>query len=462
MAMCILLSTLLRQSTLPLKLYGRQFIDDLVAAVPRVVHLLSLHPRGSESTVRFVALSSCTAILRATAVLATERGPCESYIGALLSLFEDNHASEDSIPSDIRIEAACAIASFIEVKHMPLECCADKISSYSNVLLSILGAAVSSDSLCEVALVALSQLGQIDRIGSAIGSRRSLVSTINKRMTDSSISVRGKAVAVVETVVETYHRSDEVPSLFESNLSLVARATAKAVLKEAEEKLQIGMLNVLVDLLQKQHLDSEHSHIVMATLFTLAMSSVADDVVLTSSVTFLLAESHLIHSRDNLVRVVNFTTSPFAKVRSASLALLKEATFWKPDCVGHLLASSDVLNRFSTIISHGSDSDCCAVTQICKQLLFDENAYLSFCGNVAILNSFVQLATSKHISNRGAYIVTVEILLRLLSFDVYFYFLPFSSVLLPWLVNLANRTSNDAVKESLISAIVGYSTALLN
>lgn len=469
MVLCNVIDQLIRRSDLSMSDYGPQFVDDLSASLPRVVKILALGESESSchSTIRFVTISSCIRIMRRI-VTAASASP---FIDALLILFNDRVATTH-VPSDILIDAACAITSFvlplvtdkkmIAGQQLQQPTIIDKVvdKSNSDALLAILGAAVSTDSLQGIALDALWQLGQISVIGEMMAKRRSLVTAANKHLNDGSADIRKKAIALIGLLVANYS-DDKTPFLFECNLTLISRSLTKASLKEGHPKLRMSMLEVLMQLIKKEGLDFEHSCQIMETFFKIATSTdTEEESAMESALAYLFAASYAAHTVDVLSSIVNFTTSPYAKVRATSLALLKDITFWKPDSATLLLSATSMIESFSLIVTHGSDADCCLVVEISKQIVFETRNHASFCGQSEILAALVRLVTTEPITNRAAYTLAIGVLLDLTSTQLV-RFLPYSNVLLPWLVKLANRTSDEDMKARLISTIVRLSSAIL-
>lgn len=452
MVLCNVIDRLVRRSYLSIWEFGQQFADDLSASVPRVVKILAVEQ--GYSTIRFVTICSCIRIMRRIATMSSKS--IFQFADSLLFLFRGM-----TLPSDILIDAACAIASFVVLDKSGL--LIDKVDENSGALLSLLGAAASTDSLRGVALAALSKLGHIPSIGSLMSRRRGLVRAVSKHLLDDSVFIRKKSVALLRLLIANYGEKNGTPLLFECNLSLISRSMTNSALKEGNQKLQMSMIRGMSELIQKSDLALKYRSHIMETFMEIAVScGISEErCAMESSLAYLRAANEAPRSVGLLSNVIHFTTSPFAEVRATALLFLKDLTFWKPDSATQALSSTNMLQTFSLIIAHGSDSDCCLVTEICKQIVFDAQNHEALCSNSDILASMVCMVTTEPVRNRAAFTIIVDILLELMAKSQIDHFLQFSNVLLPRLVKLANRTSDDFTKERLVSTIVRYSSAIL-
>jgi hypothetical protein len=120
-----------------------------------------------------------------------------------------------------------------------------------------------------------------------------------------------------------------------------------------------------------------------------------------------------------------------------------------------------MLDRFNLIVSLGSELDCSLVIEICQQLIFDPNHHPAICGHHGIMDALVKVATTEPVTNREAYATALGVVLELLATNNCKYFVPFSALLLPAMVKLANRTTNDELKSRLATAIVNFSSTIL-
>jgi hypothetical protein len=452
MVLCHVIDQLLRRSDLPVSDYGQQFVEDLSASLPRVLQTLSYGI--GYSTIRLVTISSCIRIMRRIATALSQ--PIGPFIDSLLILFK---VTSVTVPSDILIDAACAIASFVALdKTGQMN---GKVEEYSGALISILATAASSDFQLEDTLVALSQLARIPALGSVMAKQRGLVIAVNKHLSDNSVDIRTEATTLNIMLISRYGCANETPMLFECNLALIARALTMAALKEVDMKLQLSLIKALSELTQKEDLDIEQADQIKKALFEIASSNdTGDGPAIESALSYLHGASNCVHSVNILYNVVHFTTSQYAKVRVAALELLKDITFWKPDSAVLLLSGTNMLDSFSFIVTHGSDADCCSVTEICEQIVFDNQNHAAFCANAAILPSLVRLLTVEPVTNRVAYTRAVCVVLELMATRLD-HFVQFSKFLLPWLVKVANRTSDEDMKACLVSTIIRFSSAIL-
>jgi hypothetical protein len=246
------------------------------------------------------------------------------------------------------------------------------------------------------------------------------------------------------------------------NLNLIVNALTAAASKESRTKVQVSIISALGDLIERHCLNSEQRSTIMECFLEIAESDSADGPVIASSLSYLQAAGKISESNEILSNIVQFTTSPYAKVRAKSLWLLRDlSSFNANTTTTFLLNKTDMLESFSLIIAYGSNSDCLDVLHICK-LLISTNGHKCFCEYSAILKAFIGLVTMEPCSNRAAYMVGVEIIMELMSKDENLkYFLPFTAIL-PWLVKVANCTSDEVMKARFVSTVVRFSSALLD
>jgi hypothetical protein len=100
--------------------------------------------------------------------------------------------------------------------------------------------------------------------------------------------------------------------------------------------------------------------------------------------------------------------------------------------------------------------------QLCRQIMEEEAGKKCMCRHNLFLHRLVALVVASPVKNRPAYINAVEIILELLASDERLpYFLPMTDVL-PWMVSLANVTSDDPLKHRLVGTILRFAKAKLN
>lgn len=452
MVLCNVINRLLQRSELSMSDYGQHFVEDLTASLPRVLRILAYET--GDSTFRVVTMSSCIRIMTSMATKECQES-IPPLIDSLLILFTG--APLLSVPSDILIDAASAIASLVTLVNDGRM--VEKVKEESGALISILSNELTGTQP-ENALVALSQLGRIPVLCSIMTKRRGLLTALNKLLFNSSVAIREKNIALISMLVSSY--TAETSLFFECNLTLMARALAKAASKETNLKVKMTLVKALGELILKKDLDREHADEIMTILFIMAIScDTPDGPAIDSALSYLRAACNMAQSTEILSNVVHFTTSPFAMVRITALDLLKDITFWKPDSTALLLASTDMLERFCLIVTHGCNADCFSVTEICKQIVFENQYHATFCSNLSILSAFVCFVSTEPAPNRAAYTVAVGVLLDLMATQLN-HFLQFSDLLLPWLVKMANRTSDENLNARFVSTIIRYSSAILD
>lgn len=430
--------------------------NDFAASLPRVLELFA---RGAGySTIRLVTIGNCIRIMLCLSNPYPQTA--DRFIESLLVLFD---CGSLTVPSDILIDASQAIARFVtkSKKLSVLASLEEKIST----MISILGTALSSDDCrqCDEALESLWQFAQISSFAAHMANRRVLVYAAGQHLSSRFSRVRKKAVALVGMLIVNYDVQRGKKLRRESNLELIVNALTRSVLKEAKPKLQKSMLSAMIELLNKKGLDLKIVFHTMSSLLDLAMSvKVTEDVAMEAAVAYLQSAGKFVHSEEVLSNVVDFTTSPFAKVRKLALRMLRDITFWGPNVPQVLLRKTVMLECFAMLLAQGSDKDSLVVLSICKQLLFEKCNEQFFLQSDNMVLSLVRLVTQNLITNRSVYIAAVDLVLGLLDNDDNLpYFLQYIDIL-PWLIKTSNRTTEESMKERLVPIIIRFSAALLH
>jgi hypothetical protein len=462
--------------------YGSPCIQDLAASLPRVLQFMAapmstvdLDELSVVSTMAYKATSNSIRTMRRLITAKNVSLPASSlplFVDALALLLRSSNSaghSKDSLPlpSDILVEAACAlalVANLSKTTPTPPQHPNANISAILDencrVLLSILVAAASTESWRGAAVQALLQLGSVPAFRITMAQRRVLVRIVIQSLNDTAASVRADAIELLGILAWNAPTADGSFQVV-STASLIVNAMARGALKESNVKLQLRMSTMIHDSLQMDGIDREQKYGVLETLFSLAVRSENEELCINAALFYLGGAKDVEYTVDVLKAIVHLATSSFAKVRSTSLRLLKHISFWESGAVRHLLDSTEMLDRLHLTVSLGSDLDCCLVTEICQQLIFDPDHHPAICGHHGIMDALVNVATTEPVTNREAYTTALGVVLELLRSNNCKYFVPFSDLLLPAMVKLANRTTNEEMKSRLATAIVDFSSAIL-
>jgi hypothetical protein len=426
--------------------------DDLMPSLSVLLHIFACWE--GESIIRLVTLASSIRLIRRIGPLLPEAAA--SLVAALLSLLNGN------FPSDIRVDAASAAAAFLDNKNGS-EQVVNIVEKDASVVISILSTAAlaaSNECLGEI-MHGLSCMAGCPTLGSKLARRRCAVLAVVKHLSHQGREVRSKSLDLCHAFLGYHSTTTPVRTVLECNASLIVGALIKAVAVESDSRLQLSQIRILNGLITRDDIPKEKKRNVMAVLYTLVKNEGPDGPTMEAALCYLQSATPMGLTEEVLRTIADFTTSEYAKVRSKALSLLKDISFWHPHASRILLDTTDLLENFSLIISHGSDVDCADAIQACKQLVSDESHHQAFCIDFGFVTALVRLVTTEPVANRPAFIGGIDTIITLMSTDENLqYFLPFVEVL-PWLVTFANRTCDDEIKEMVVSTIIRFSTAIL-
>jgi hypothetical protein len=488
--MAILLSaidTVLRCSDKVLQANMTQLQDDLGTCLPRIVETFACW-RG-ETTIKLVTLSCTIRIMRRVGPFMVLN--LRTFTKSLLRLLDNTSSAQD-----IRIDAACAIASYIgnddstARQHRATTAAATttsihgrghsvalQIEQESAVVVSILSTAImtSEAEYLEDTMLSLLHIIQCPYLFPKLRKRRCAVLALCKQLSNNCKSVRKLALELVWAFLSQSQNSVaasvgsivttvEPHGVIEKNLDSLVAALQKNVVSEANAKLQIYGIRVLSEAIKYNLIDAARTSGVMKALCRIARNVdgiQVDEVIIDASTCYLAAASLAEGCPEILGNIIGFVKSPFANVRKSALQLIKDISFWNPRALAAQMQPSSLLDTFKLIITSGSDGDCTTVMQICRQLVLSDGVPQLFCSHSAFLSSLVNLVIQEPVTNRSAFINAVEVALALMQIDDQLpCFLEFID-LLPWLVTFANRTSDEEVKEKLIATVIRFASAKL-
>jgi hypothetical protein len=258
-------------------------------------------------------------------------------------------------------------------------------------------------------------------------------------------------------------------------MQLLAVTVVRAVLQETRAETKIGLLEVLVLLIERDLLRTEEDEglstlplaqteksVLNVLLFVASSSSGHEDFAVRAVALYLRA----LQVRETAIVVssaVDLLSSPFPKVREQVFRAIMGMCFWKIEEAKELLKQSNLVDRLGYALRHGSKSDLENAVKVSKQLVvFHPDTHVAFCGDAKYVGSLVMLVTQEPLRRLVTYGDAVDVLLELMSVPKQILpFVPHDEKLLPWLVRLASRTSDDELKRRAGSTIIRYSTILL-
>jgi hypothetical protein len=451
-ALCRALDMILQCSDRVLAECMPKLKDDLLPSLPRILKIYAQWE--GDSIIRLITIASTLRIIRKVSPFVSEAAT--PLVGALLSIL-DGH-----FPPDIRVDATCAAVSFLG-KSCRNEELVKLMEQKASVIISILSTAAlaaSNESLVEI-LHSLSSLASCPTLGAKMARRRCAIFMAVKNLSHKQREVRGKSLDLCHAFLG--HRANARPArtVHESNLDLIVGGLMKAVSAESDPRLQLSQIRIMGSLIIRDDIATEQKWNVMTLLRAIAKSEGCDGPTMEAQLCYLHSAATIGFTEEVVATVADFTTSEYAKVRNKALGLVKEISFWHPHAARLLFDSTDLLENFSLIISHGSDEDCADAIHASKVFVSDEANHQFFCIDAGFVASLVRLVTTEPVANRPAFINGVDTIITLMSSSVGLpYFLPFIEIL-PWLVTFANRTSDEEIKEIVVSTVLRFSTALL-
>ena len=396
------------------------FQHDLVVAMKRMTEIFSMWK--GDTTIQQVASTSTIKMIQCIKPYAHK---ISSELVEILLKIVQSH----SIATDIRLDAALTVCKFLNHKDGSTPTSAESLSplmamveKHASVLISTLSTAslVSShdEKLAnpEDSMTALYKLAAVSSIFRCkMVKRRCTILSVVKHLGHPLVAMRERAM---DFLLDVFLHTDSVESMLVShggagdNFDLVRTAVIESVQDEATHRLRQKAVSLLRQLLVVHPHDS---HCVMAELKGLAYGAEQDDIVMDSATAFLLGirNQPTNEINDFLWSVVDFTTFPYAKVRTDALETIERVTA-SPGCVAALLNDTDLLENFGLIIRHGSDSDCEQALNIVWQVARSSLRHDCLC-QASFLGAVVEFVTRDNVKQRRAHLYAVETLLALLS-----------------------------------------------
>lgn len=456
--LCKALNKILRCPKDELQTHGSAYVREyLVPSLPRVLETM-VNWKG-DATIRVLTLINTLRVMKRIEPIS--HPPVSRFIQSCCLLLGDR------LPSEVTVDASLAIAQFVNYKPSSTYESIQAISPETqNRLISILSTSATtvSNSRVRESVFAIGMLAKSPIFCSKMSKRRCCALAIQRNMKHNDMEVRHCAVLLAKRLLLGHGVvSNSTPTMLESNAGLLISGLVKTTLNETDSKLLNLLLDTLSQVSRHDKVQSCHCTDILKAFYVIAVSHGG---VYNNRTTELAAECYLkgvekiATGTEILSNLVDFTTSPLRKVRTRALEIVKDISFWKPHAVVIFLNDTILLESISATICEGPDCDQLLCLQICRQMAFDTKYHEIMVKSPCLLKALVRFLTTEPVKNRGAFEAGVDVLLTLFSKDLVVHFVPHST-LLPWMVDLANRTTSDDLKLQLIATILVLSDAML-
>lgn len=449
---CSALARMMACSDATLKKYVPSFADDLGKAVPAAVRFAL--EWDCDTTSRFVALGCSVQIMRRVAPACVE---CLFDFAQTLSLLLGHN-----IPIDVRVDAACTLTTFLGVDkaNMSVHC---KVEQEASSIISVLSTAALTHNKSSAAprLQSMLLLAKDPIISSKLRRRRCVMIAVTKQLKTHDPEKHHLALEIISFLL----RSEEADSkcTVAENMHFLVQEMGTALGEECCRLARIQIIRVLVLAFSVSAVSLEQKLNVLDKLYEFLRADSVQPNLQIEAVSAFLAGLNRINGFDDFLEELSvLVVSPLAAVRQKVLRELDCAFFWHARALSEHPNLSDLLDSLCILISNGSPEDCADAMQLSRQIAAEEAAKVCMCKHRLFLKRLVSLVSTSPVKNRPAFINGVEIILDLLGSEEHLaVFLSFPSVL-PWMVGLANRTSEDTLKERLVSVILRFARAKLD
>ena len=429
--------------------------------LPRLLVLLTTWEGGE--TIRLLAISNTIKIMRRVGPLCQEA--TEAIIEALLSVMRAYMGSPE-----IHVEAA-NVAAYIFDRQEEMaqrKRVIELVQKDSSLIISTLSTAAMSAATHQEAEEVLSSLFNFavnsHAFRNKMAKRRCTVLAITKHLSSKHVDNRKIALNICKCLFNDQIQTTFEPARLDRNSELLLTKLMDSAQNESDTMLQLYTVSLLGDAVQNGNLMPELEDSILGSLRELVDSDSPDDVVVEAAAAYTKAATSLpvvCVSKEILNDITDFTTLPFAKARRDALSAIDYLVTGDDGLTEILLSETELLENFSLIISYGSDNDCTDSLNVVRYCAGNELHHPALCQS-RVIQSLVDQVTKDEITNQTAFTTSVGAILELLSNnDNLRCFVPYPD-LLPCLVNLANvNTSNEELKQKLVSATVRLSSAIL-
>ena len=448
---CSTLARMMECSEESLLKYVPLFADDLGVALPGAIRCI-IDWKG-DSTSRFVALGCSVQVMRRVAPLCIDH---MFDFAQTLSLLLGH-----DIPSDVRVDAACTLTSFLGVdrSNMSVHC---RIEQEASAIISVLSTAALTNNKRNAAdrLQSMLLLAQDPILSGKLRRRRCVIIAVTKQLKQDDMDCQDLALDIISFLLRD--EESDPKSTIAVNMNLLVELLEVAVNEKCCRPSQIRLIRTLLNSFGIPAIGRERKLGILDTIYELVRADgVPPNVQIEASSAFLVGINKNNAYHELFMEMSVIVVSPLAAIRQKVLRELDDAFFWHAKSLSEHPELSDLLDSLCILISNGSPEDCANALQLCRQIVAEDAAKACMCKHKLFLQRLVSLVATVPVNNRPAYINAVEVILELLeSHERLLVFLPFPEVL-PWLVGLANRTSDDALKARLVSTVLRFAKAKL-
>ncbi|KAL7569889.1 hypothetical protein ACA910_008556 [Epithemia clementina (nom. ined.)] len=427
--------------------------QDMVSCIPQLLER-TLSWTAGDDTLSVLAIKSTISVLSRMA----------QFFPSSIATFGISllYGLRVNVPVDVQLHVACALVGLLHVRNDAEQrlIVLKQIDANHSVIIPILSTALTSGPQKHVrsALDAMLMLSHSPAIRLKLARRRGVVLAVTKHLGSSDLGCQRDALSLCRIFFETNDRDQS--NLIEKNSILAARAFCQLLDQAEDTTILLDALQVAMSVTSSRIMPARSKEQVMRSISHLSKCTKSEEVAVQAALSYIRSASRAETRMEVLQNVIDFLICPHETIRHETLLLVKDISYWNPRSL--LLDSLDSLDKLAEIISNGTSHDCSEAMQVCRQLASEDGTAPILCMNKSFISAIVDLVTREPIENRSAYINGVHIMIALMSDDSNMKtFLPFKR-LLPWLIELANRTSDDDMKQQLVSVIIRFTVAKLD
>jgi len=448
---CNALARMMECSDESLEKYVPFFADDLGLALPEAIRYFV--DWNGDSTSRFVALGCSVHVLQRVAPMCIDHMFDFAQSLSLLLGYD--------IPSDVRVDAACTLTGFLGVDraNLSVHC---KIEQEASAIISVLSTAALTNNNRNAThrLQIMLLLAQDPILSGKLRRRRCVTIALAKQLKQECLECQDLALEIISFLLKD--EEIEPKSATAVNMNLMVEQLEGALHEERCRPSRIRIIHNLLYSIGLPAIERKRKLGILNTLYDLLRADgVPSKVQFEASLAFLSGINKTNAYAELLSELSIILVSPLAEIRRKAMRELDDAFFWHAESLCEHPDLSDLLDSLCILISNGSPEDCANAMQLCRQIAAKDAAKAFMCQHKLFLLRLVSLVSTVPVRNRPAYINAVEVMLTLLESDERLIaFLSFSEVL-PCMVSLANRTSDDALRARLVSTVLRFAKATL-
>lgn len=431
--------------------HGADFSVDLGICLPVTVRFM-VNWESADSTPRVVALRCLIRVMRRTATLCVDHLFDFAQVLAFLL--------EKSFPINVRVDAACTLTSFLAVDRADMSV-HDKIDQESSSIISVVSTAalISNDRGSLERLKSLLLLAKDPILSSKLRCRRCVVMATTKQLKKEESLCQDKALEVISFLLQDEETSPT--SATASNMNLLVEQVTVALEENECHSSRMKIIRSLRSIFSVPVIEHQKKWDVLDLLFELSRDdTVPVKVQVEAANAFVFGVNKMNAYVDFFSELSVLVVSHLAAVRHVVFRELDDAFLWHAQVLSAHEELPDLLDSFCILISNGSPEDCASSLQLCRQIAAEEAGQKCMYVHKLFLQRLVGFVIAFP-KNRPAFINAVDVILDLLESDEGLNaFLPFAEVL-PWLVRMANRTTDEALKERFVKTILRFGNSVL-